>query len=81
MELNQEKLHARAIMNRGSVLDSEECGCFFCLHKFKPGAITDWGKDDSTAVCPFCGVQAVIPNCPDYDFSDALLLQMKEYWF
>ena len=74
-------LRARSMLNRGAVLDSEECGCFFCLHMFKPGDVENWGEDGQTARCPYCGVDSVLPQSTDYDLDDKLLLRMKEYWF
>ena len=77
----QEMLHARSVMNRGACLDSSECGCFFCLHIFKSDMIDRWIDDESTAICPYCAVDAVMPQSDDYELDDALLLRMKEYWF
>ena len=47
---------------------------------YNPEKITEWINDE-TAKCAFCGVDAVIPESYDYEFSDSLLLAMKEYWF
>ena len=76
----QKMLHARSMNNRGALLDSRECGCFFCIKMYNPEKITEWISDE-TAKCAFCGVDAVIPESYDYELSDSLLLAMKEYWF
>ena len=76
----QRMLHARCSNNRGALLDSRQCGCFFCLKIYDPGSITDW-LNDETALCPYCNVDAVIPEGDDYLLEDSLLLAMKEYWF
>ena len=76
----QKMLHARSMNNRGALLDSKECGCFFCLKIFNPAQITSW-LNDETALCPYCNVDAVIPESCDYELDDSLLLAMKEYWF
>ena len=76
----QKTLRARSMNNRGALLDSRQCGCFFCLKLFDPAGITDW-MNEETARCPFCGVDAVIPESFDYELDDSLLLAMKEYWF
>lgn len=76
----QKMLRARSMNNRGALLDSKECGCFFCVKMYNPEKITEWINDE-TAKCAFCGVDAVIPESYDYELSDSLLLAMKEYWF
>ena len=79
-ESYQKMLHARSMNNRGALLDSRQCGCFFCLKLYDPASITDWIREE-TAICPYCGVDAVIPESYDYELDDSLLLAMKEYWF
>ena len=76
----QNMLHARSHYNRGAVLDSKKCGCFFCLRIYEPALIDRWINED-TAVCPFCNVDSVLPESDDYELDDLLLLEMKEYWF
>ena len=79
-EKYQKMLHARSSNNRGALLDSRQCGCFFCLKIYDPSDISDW-LNEETALCPYCNVDSVIPESYDYDLSDSLLLEMKEYWF
>ncbi len=76
----QKMLHARSMNNRGALLDSKECGCFFCIRIYDPKRITTWIHEE-TAKCAFCGVDAVIPESCDYELDETLLLAMKEYWF
>ena len=76
----QKMLRARSMNNRGALLDSRQCGCFFCLKMYKPDQITRWLHEE-TALCPYCNVDAVIPESTDYELDDSLLLAMKEYWF
>lgn len=76
----QKMLRARSMNNRGALLDSKECGCFFCMKMYNPEKIMEWINDE-TAKCAFCGVDAVIPENNEYELSGSLLLAMKEYWF
>ena len=76
----QKMLRARSMNNRGALLDAKECGCFFCLKLFDPAQIRSW-LNEETALCPYCNVDAVIPESCDYELDDSLLLAMKEYWF
>ena len=76
----QKMLRPRSMNNREELLDSKECGCFFCLKMYTPDRIQDW-LNEETAQCPYCNVDAVIPESYEYELDDSLLLAMKEYWF
>ena len=41
---------------------SSKCGCYHCLATFKPSKIKEWVDDGSTALCPECGIDAVVPD-------------------
>ncbi len=78
--------HKGCSNHRKVVLAAERCGCFHCCAEFEPGAITDWvdpASDDmqagTTALCPRCGIDSVIPLEPGMDAR--FLQRMKEYWF
>ncbi len=59
-----------------------KCGCFYCGHIFSPKEITEWIDDPlGTAVCPYCGIDAVIGQSSGYPITEEFLLKMKKYWF
>lgn len=58
------------------------CGCFHCLKVFDPKEIQNWIKDSGeTAICPYCGVDAVIGGYSGFPITDEFLSEMKKYWF
>ncbi len=61
------------------------CGCFYCLTTFPPTAISDWvdeqDEPSSTALCPHCGIDSVIPEQPNRPLNRQLLEAMHAYWF
>ena len=63
------------------------CGCFYCCRVFDPVEIEDWIIDDNpcdrggTAICPHCGVDAVIGESSGYPITEAFLQKMNRYWF
>ena len=59
------------------------CGCFYCLSIFDPNLITDWIEDanDLTAICPYCGIDSIIPKHYSYELNKELLQKMREYFF
>jgi hypothetical protein len=78
--------HKHSYKTRSEVLLSETCGCFFCLRTFKPALITDWvdETDDGvgqTALCPYCGIDAVIGDRSGFAIDPEFLAQMQSFWF
>lgn len=73
--------HERTTHHRDEVLQSETCGCFHCLKVFPPSKIVRWIHDGATALCPRCGVDAVIGSASGYDLQGTFLRQMQHYWF
>ena len=63
------------------------CGCFYCCRVFSPVEIREWLVDDNpldrrgTAVCPYCGVDAVIGESSGYPITEQFLKAMHEEWF
>lgn len=60
---------------------SARCGCFHCESFFAPGEIEEWVDQMSTALCPHCGIDAVLPDLPLYALSAELLREMHEAFF
>lgn len=63
------------------------CGCFYCLKIFSPSEIDTWlfGDNpcdrDGTAVCPYCGVDAVIGESSGFPVTEEFLGEMRRVWF
>ena len=77
-----EKAHRHSIYHRAAIEASALCGCFHCMAIYPPSAITDWTdyKQD-TALCPRCGVDAVIGSASGAPITAAFLKQMHRRWF
>lgn len=70
--------------NEIEILHSKQCGCFFCRSIFDARKVSDWlpGKNGSTsAVCPECGVDAVIGDASGVPLSKELLKEMNSAFF
>src|SRR5262245_61383993 len=56
-------LHAHTRRNREEIEKSKMCGCCYCLAIFPAVDIIEYvDVDASTAVCPLCGIDAVVPD-------------------
>ena len=68
--------------NREAVMAAKFCGCYHCLFVFESSEITEWWDSDvcgmeQTAVCPKCGIDAVLPSKTNGYF----LQKMQDYAF
>lgn len=73
--------HAFSIRHRESVINSQRCGCFYCLAIFPPDEIQEWTDDGETAMCPECGIDSVIGSDSGYPITPTFLAKMQSHWF
>jgi hypothetical protein len=73
--------HRHSISHREEVLASEVCGCFYCLATYPPSAIAEWTDGGDTALCPRCGIDAVIGSASRYPVTRSFLRDMKYIYF
>ena len=77
--------HKYSIDNKENITKSYKCGCFSCLNIFTSNKPMEWinkrGNGDDTALCPYCSVDAVLPDISDYPITTEFLTHMKKYWF
>ncbi len=80
--LNYVEAHKFSSNNRVQLITAKKCGCFFCLKIFAPMEIESWlTGDPGTALCPYCGVDAVIGEHSGYRITEEFLREMQQYWF
>jgi len=60
---------------------STRCACFFCFRAFAPAEIKVWIDSNTTALCPGCGVDAVLGNASLASISDGFLRKMHQHYF
>jgi hypothetical protein len=73
--------HKYSIRHRDELRNSKICGCFYCTGIFDYKNIHDWCDDGDTALCPACGIDAVIGSDSGYEITKEFLWAMKKYWF
>lgn len=94
MTIDTDRAHRHSANHRAQLLASERCGCFFCLAMFSPQAVVEWidapadaaadANDDEvgvTALCPACGIDAVIGSASGFAIERAFLQAMQARWF
>ena len=82
LEFKLVRLHDRSNDNRRMVEKSDLVGCFFCGEIYLPSEVKEFIGRNTTAMCPKCGIDSVIP---DVALNEALnigiLQQMFDRWF
>ncbi len=85
--------HKHSSKHREEVLASRVCGCFHCLKTFAPARIKEWVDwpagtpadqrfdRGTTALCPYCSIDAVVGDKSGLPVGKELLVRMKWHWF
>ena len=73
--------HGYCTNNRENLKNGTKCGCFYCTQIFSAEEITDFTDNGKTALCPYCGVDAVIGESSGFPITKEFLNKMKDYWF
>ena len=69
--------------NELEIVESNQCGCYFCRHMFSAREISDWVNEGRhvSAVCPECGMDCVIGDKSGVPLSKELLKSMNLYFY
>ena len=79
--------------NHAQIEGSKLCGCCHCVRLFKPEEIVGWtgltveNIDDpkaiaaQTAMCPYCGSEAVLGDGCGFPINGHFLARMNEAWY
>lgn len=72
-------LHSHASNNEIEILKSKTCSCFFCRQSYSARLVNDWINDARgvTAICPECGMDAVLGDQGGEPIDKALLKEMN----
>ena len=84
--------HQHCASHRKEIEASDSCGCFYCQEIFPPSEIEHWLEetggelsmrpDPWTAMCPRCGIDAVIGSSSGFPVTDPTFLSaMHSRWF
>lgn len=76
-----EEAHSRSLRNQKVIQSSELCGCFCCLSTYPSKEVTEFVRVDETAICPRCGVDAVLGDQSGCSLTQSFLREMQVRWF
>lgn len=79
------ELHKMSTGNKEALEAVGEGVCFYCGKTCNPEEITEWHEEviekGTTAFCPHCGVDSVIPVYQEFMKSERVISMMMTYWF
>jgi hypothetical protein len=81
MPVRIREAHAHCINNKDEITNSTLCGCFYCTQTFTPNEIEEWVSGGRNAICPYCGMDAVLGDKSGYPINNQFLTEMNLYWF
>lgn len=67
----------QSMKNRLAIEFTERCSCYSCMAVFAKEDIKEWTDQSTTALCPRCGVDSVLPQ--NYEIEE--LRNIHNYWF
>jgi uncharacterized paraquat-inducible protein A len=80
-EKRLQEAHTYSSNHREAIERSQLCGCFSCLSAFSTGEIREWIDKGQTAICPRCGVDAVLGDAMGLSLDDEFMRAMEKEWF
>lgn len=78
---NLRQIYRHTANHREEVLQSSRCCCVYCGRDFNSADIDEWVDDGQTAVCPHCGIDAVLGDSSGYDLTPKLLKALHLAYF
>jgi hypothetical protein len=67
--------------NRNALKKSLMAACYYCQMQFQAETVCEYTDRGDTALCPYCGTDAVLAADSYFDLDRAGLQALNEYWF
>lgn len=71
--------HAFSSLHQKQLEHAGKAGCFYCLEIYPVAEIEEWIDGEQTALCPKCGIDAVLPVTEEV--TPEFLKAMQQEWF
>ena len=72
--------HEASWDNKERLKGARKCGCFYCCKIFDVSEIIDYSLD-TTAMCPYCGIDSVLGDNEGFPITFDFLKIMFKEWF
>jgi len=67
--------------NKQQIEASELAGCFYCCEIFRTKEIKEFTDSGETAICPRCGVDAVLGSASRITLDVETMNEAHDFWF
>ena len=74
-------IYRHTLNNRMEISKSSRCGCISCRTIFAATEVVDYIDAGQTALCPECGIDAVIGDATGVELTAELLATMNKKYF
>lgn len=75
------RIHSHTMSNRKEIEASVTCACINCCEIFKASEVEDYLDEGETALCPVCGIDAVIGDCTGISMDREILNELSKEFF
>lgn len=76
-----QKLHTYSSNNKELIMKANRVHCFHCKSNMSYRDIKEYIDNDSTGLCPYCGIDSLLPDSIDDNIDDSIIEDMNKYWF
>ena len=82
MEDRLKQIYSHSKNNYTQVKNGKVCGCFCCQKIFDANKVKNYLNDSlKTAICPFCGVDAVVAQTDKIIIDAKILCELNKKYF
>ena len=74
-------IHSNTFRNREEIEESDICVCLSCCEIFYASEVEAYIDEGETALCPICGIDAVIGDCTGISMDSATLNELHKEFF
>ena len=75
------EVHVHSSNNRAELAEGIEAACYHCRSIFKAEEVSEFIDGGETALCPCCGIDAVLSETAGYPLNYMTLRALNRYWF
>ena len=74
-------IHSHTLRNRKEIEASDNCACISCCEIFNPSEVEEYIDEGETALCPKCGIDAVIGDFTGISLDPTTLNELHKEFF
>ena len=75
------QMHSHTLRNRKEIEASHSCVCISCCEIFPASEVVDYIDEGETALCPICGIDAVIGDCTGISMDRETINELHKEYF